>query len=63
LSQLAGTFSFSGRSEAWLSRLPWEQEGMGSNPIVPTIVMKKPYVWAFFDIGLFFFRFSSPDFF
>jgi hypothetical protein len=25
--------------------------------------MKKPYVWAFFDIGLFFFRFSSPDFF
>ena len=27
----------SGRSEAWLSRLLWEQETMSSNLIVPTI--------------------------
>ena len=27
----------SGRSAAWLARLPWEQEVGGSNPLAPTI--------------------------
>ncbi len=27
----------SGRSAAWLARLPWEQEVAGSNPAAPTI--------------------------
>ena len=26
----------SGRSAAWLARLPWEQEVAGSNPAAPT---------------------------
>ena len=30
----------SGRSAAWLARLPWEQEVAGSNPAAPTT-----YLW------------------
>ena len=28
----------SGRSAAWLARLPWEQEVAGSNPAAPTMI-------------------------
>ena len=31
----------SGRSAAWLARLPWEQEVVGSNPTAPTIYKLK----------------------
>ncbi len=31
----------SGRSAAWLARLPWEQEVVGSNPTAPTIDQQK----------------------
>ena len=30
----------SGRSAAWLARLPWEQEVVGSNPTAPTTIYK-----------------------
>gem|GEM_PF-2010863 len=30
----------SGRSAAWLARLPWEQEVGGSNPLAPTSKIK-----------------------
>ena len=33
----------SGRSEAWLSRLLWEQETMSSNLIVPTIRLMRSW--------------------
>ena len=34
-------FPFSGRSAAWLARLPWEQEVAGSNPAAPTTKASK----------------------
>ena len=34
-------FHESGRSAAWLARLPWEQEVVGSNPTAPTICSYK----------------------
>ena len=41
----------SGRSAAWLARLPWEQEVVGSNPTAPTIYTQKanhlPSDWLF----------------
>jgi hypothetical protein len=35
--KLAITVSLTGCSSAWLERLPWAQEVVGSNPATPTI--------------------------
>lgn len=47
---LRGHHLILGHSEVWLSRLPWEQEAVGSNPTVPTILI---HYWYSVDASFF----------
>jgi hypothetical protein len=38
--------SHTGRSAAWLARLPWEQEATGSNPVAPILFTELNLAYA-----------------